>query len=45
MKTLIIARHGNTFAKRETPTRVGCHTDLELVEEVDYGPASPFPDR
>ena len=33
MKTLIIARHGNTFAKGETPTRVGCHTDLELVEE------------
>ena len=33
MKTLIIARHGNTFAKGETPTRVGCHTDLALVEE------------
>ena len=33
MKTLIIARHGNTFAKGETPTRVGCHTDLPLVEE------------
>ncbi len=33
MKTLIIARHGNTFRKGETPTRVGSHTDLELVEE------------
>lgn len=33
MKTLIIARHGNTFRKGETPTRVGCHTDLPLVEE------------
>lgn len=33
MKTLIIARHGNTFRKGETPTRVGADTDLELVEE------------
>lgn len=33
MKTLIIARHGNTFRKGETPTRVGARTDLELVEE------------
>lgn len=33
MKTLIIARHGNTFRKGETPTRVGANTDLELVEE------------
>ena len=33
MKTLIIARHGNTFRKGETPTRVGGRTDLELVEE------------
>lgn len=33
MKTLIIARHGNTFRKGETPTRVGSHTDLPLVEE------------
>lgn len=33
MKTLIIARHGNTFRKGETPTRVGSRTDLELVEE------------
>ena len=33
MKTLIIARHGNTFRKGETPTRVGGRTDLPLVEE------------
>ena len=33
MKTLIIARHGNTFRKGETTTRVGSRTDLELVEE------------
>lgn len=33
MKTLIIARHGNTFRKGETPTRVGSRTDLTLVEE------------
>lgn len=32
MKTLIIARHGNTFRKGETPTRVGARTDLDLVE-------------
>ena len=31
--TLIIARHGNTFRKGETPTRVGAKTDLPLVEE------------
>lgn len=30
---LIIARHGNTFRKGETPTRVGAKTDLPLVEE------------
>ncbi len=33
MKTLIIARHGNTFRPGEVPTRVGAHTDLALVEE------------
>lgn len=33
MKTLIIARHGNTFRPGETPTRVGARTDLPLVEE------------
>ena len=31
MTTLIIARHGNTFDKGETPTRVGKHTDLPLT--------------
>lgn len=31
-KTLIIVRHGNTFRKGETPTRVGGQTDLPLVE-------------
>ncbi len=30
--TLIIARHGNTFGPGDTPTRVGAHTDLDLVE-------------
>lgn len=34
MKTLIIARHGNTFRAGETPTRVGARTDLDLVEET-----------
>lgn len=29
---LIIARHGNTFEKGQTPTRVGGRTDLALVE-------------
>ncbi len=33
MTTLIIARHGNTFAPHETPTRVGARTDLPLVEK------------
>lgn len=32
MTTLIIARHGNTFNKGETPTRVGARTDLPLVD-------------
>lgn len=32
MTTLIIARHGNTFEKDETPRRVGARTDLPLVE-------------
>ncbi|NDV47203.1 phosphoglycerate mutase family protein [Paludibacter sp. 221] len=32
-RTLIIARHGNTFRPGETPTRVGAKTDLPLVEE------------
>ena len=29
---IIVARHGNTFTKEQTPTRVGCRTDLDLVE-------------
>ena len=32
MTTLIIARHGNTFCPDDIPTRVGCKTDLSLVE-------------
>lgn len=31
LTTLIIARHGNTFAPGETPRRVGARTDLTLV--------------
>lgn len=30
---LIIARHGNTFGPKDTPTRVGARTDLSLVEK------------
>jgi len=30
--TLIIARHGNTFGPDDTPTRVGVHTDIPLVD-------------
>lgn len=32
MTTLLIARHGNTFAPDEAPRRVGARTDLPLVE-------------
>lgn len=32
MTKLIIARHGNTFGSKDTPTRVGGRTDLPLVE-------------
>lgn len=32
MTTLIICRHGNTFAPGQTPTRVGKHTDIPLVD-------------
>jgi probable phosphoglycerate mutase len=32
-KTLIIVRHGNTFAPGQTPRRVGARTDIPLVEE------------
>lgn len=31
MTLLIIARHGNTFGPRDTPTRVGARTDPPLV--------------
>lgn len=33
MTRLLIARHGNTFEKNETPRRVGRRTDLPLTEE------------
>ncbi len=32
MTRLIIARHGNTFGPTDTPTRVGAHTDIPLVQ-------------
>ncbi len=31
MKTLIVARHGNTFEKHETPRRIGANTDMLLT--------------
>jgi len=31
MRTIIIARHGNTFESHQTPTRVGRRTDLDLT--------------
>jgi len=33
MTKIIIIRHGNTFNKGETPTRVGARTDLPLTTE------------
>jgi probable phosphoglycerate mutase len=33
-KTLVIIRHGNTFAPGETPRRAGKRTDIPLVEEI-----------
>ena len=33
MITLLIARHGNTFEKGQTPTRVGKRTDLPLTQK------------
>ncbi len=33
MKTLVIARHGNTFGPQDTPTRIRARTDLKLVEK------------
>lgn len=32
MTILIIARHGNTFEKDETPRRVGLHSDISLTD-------------
>ncbi|MDR0385779.1 MAG: histidine phosphatase family protein [Prevotellaceae bacterium] len=32
-KTLVIVRHGNTFATGQTPVRAGAKTDIPLVEE------------
>ena len=32
MTILIIARHGNTIEKGETPRRVGARTDLPMVD-------------
>lgn len=32
MTTLILCRHGNTFAPGETPRRVGARTDIPLVD-------------
>ncbi len=32
MTRLLIARHGNTFEKHQTPVRIGKRTDLPLVE-------------
>lgn len=32
MTKLLIIRHGNTFAADETPRRVGCKTDIPLVQ-------------
>ncbi len=32
MTHLIIARHGNTFGRDDTPTRVGARTDIPLVQ-------------
>lgn len=31
MTRLLIVRHGNTFTKEQTPTRVGARTDIPLV--------------
>jgi 2,3-bisphosphoglycerate-dependent phosphoglycerate mutase len=33
MTTLLIARHGNTFEDKETPRRIGAHTDMALTEK------------
>ena len=41
-KRLVIVRHGNTFKKGETPTRVGARTDLPLVERERSEKAAEF---
>ena len=32
MTNLLIIRHGNTFNPEDTPTRVGCRTDIPLTK-------------
>jgi probable phosphoglycerate mutase len=41
-KTLIIVRHGNTFAPGQTPTRIGARTDIPLVEETKSRNAAKY---
>jgi probable phosphoglycerate mutase len=41
-KTLVIVRHGNTFAPGQTPTRVGAKTDIPLVEEIKSKNAAKY---
>jgi probable phosphoglycerate mutase len=41
-KTLIIVRHGNTFAPGQTPTRAGAKTDIPLVEETKSKNAAKY---
>ncbi|MDR2382990.1 MAG: histidine phosphatase family protein [Prevotellaceae bacterium] len=41
-KTLVIVRHGNTFAPGQTPTRVGKKTDIPLVEELKSRNAAKY---
>ncbi|MDR0724598.1 MAG: histidine phosphatase family protein, partial [Prevotellaceae bacterium] len=41
-KTLIIVRHGNTFAPGQTPTRAGKRTDIPLVEELKSRNAAKY---
>jgi probable phosphoglycerate mutase len=41
-KTLVIVRHGNTFAPGQTPTRVGAVTDIPLVEEIKSRNAAKY---
>jgi probable phosphoglycerate mutase len=41
-KTLVIVRHGNTFAPGQTPTRAGKKTDIPLVEELKSRNAAKY---